>query len=49
MTIIRARVRSYLYNSYVDVNDRKRIASALRLDQKDNKIASNRLPHKYRK
>lgn len=49
MTIIRARVRSYLYNNYVDVNDRKRIASALKLDQGDNKISSNMLPNKYRR
>ena len=41
MTIIRARVRSYLYNNYVETNDRKRIAAALKLDQSDNKIASN--------
>ena len=49
MTIIRARVRSYLYNNYVEVNDRKRIAAALKLDQKDNQISSNMLPNKYRK
>lgn len=49
MTIIRARVRSYLYNNYVEVSDRNRIASALRLDPKDSSIASNRLPDKYRK
>ena len=49
MTIIRARVRSYLYNNYVEVNDRKRIAAALRLDQKDNQISSNMLQNKYRK
>lgn len=49
MTIIRARVRSYLYNNYVEVSDRNRIASALRLDPKDSSIASNHLPDKYRK
>ena len=49
MTIIRARVRSYLYNNYVEVNDRKRIATALKLDQRDNQISSNMLSNKYRK
>ena len=49
MTIIRARVRSYLYNNYVEVNDRKRIAAALKLDQKDNQVTSNMLQNKYRK
>ena len=41
MTIIRARVRSYLYNNYVEINDRKRIASALRFDEGNAKIGSN--------
>ena len=49
MTIIRARVRSYLYNNYVDINDRKRIAAALKLDPSDKQIATNRLPNKYRR
>ena len=38
MTIIRARVRSYLYNNYVEINDRKRIASALKLDEGNSRI-----------
>lgn len=41
MTIIRARVRSYLYNNYVEVNDRKRIASALKLDEGNSRIGNN--------
>lgn len=41
MTIIRARVRSYLYNNYVDVNDRKKIASALQLNEGNARISSN--------
>ncbi len=50
MTIIRARVRSYLYNNFVEINDRKRIASALKLDQNDNQIASNNKQiNKYRR
>ena len=49
MTIIRARVRSYLYNNYVEINDRKRIAAALKLDQGDNQISTNRQINKYRR
>lgn len=49
MTIIRARVRSYLYNNYVEVSDRNRIAAALRLNPKDSQIASNRPLKQYRK
>lgn len=49
MTIIRARVRSYLYNNYVEVNDRKRIAAALKFDQRDNQISSNLLSSRYKK
>ena len=41
MTIIRARVRSYLYNNYVEINDRKRIASALKLDEGNSRIGNN--------
>lgn len=44
MTIIRARVRSYLYNNYVEVNDRKRIASALKLDEGNSRIGNNTIP-----
>ena len=49
MTIIRARVRSYLYNNYVEINDRKRIASALRFDEGNVKIGSNVIPKLGRK
>lgn len=49
MTIIRARVRSYLYNNYVEVNDRKRIAAALNFDQRDNNVASNMLQNRVKK
>lgn len=41
MTIIQARVRSYLYNNYVDVSDRQRIAKALYLDENNTRIANN--------
>ena len=49
MTIIRARVRSYLYNNYVEINDRKRIANALRFDEGNAKIGSNVIPKLGRK
>jgi ribosomal protein S7 len=49
MTIIRARVRSYLYNNYVEINDRKRIASALRLDEGNARIGNNTLVNTRRK
>lgn len=49
MTIIRARVRSYLYNNYVEINDRKRIASALRLDEGNARIGNNTIPQKGRR
>ena len=49
MTIIRARVRSYLYNNYVEVSDRQRIAKALRLDTGDSKISANIPPGKHRR
>lgn len=49
MTIIRARVRSYLYNNYVDINDRKRIASALKLDEGKARIGNNTIPQNGRR
>ena len=49
MTIIRARVRSYLYNNYVEINDRKRIARALRLDEGNARIGNNTIPQKGRR
>ena len=41
MSIIRARVRSYLYNNYVPYNDRQRIINTVNLDPKDGKMTSN--------
>jgi len=41
MTIICARVRSYLYNNYVEYKDRERIAKVLRLDSSNNRITHN--------
>lgn len=49
MTIIRARVRSYLYNNYVEINDRKRIASALRFDEGNVRIVNNTVPKQGRR
>ena len=49
MIIIRARVRSYLYNNYVEINDRKRIASALRFDEGNARIGSNIVQNPRRK
>ena len=51
MSIIRARVRSYLYNNHVDFNDRQKIISTVNLDPKDSKISSNvnKLIRRYNK
>ena len=50
MSIIRARVRSYLYNNHVNYSDRQRIIDTLNLDPRDHQITSNRiLPQNRRK
>lgn len=50
MSIIRARVRSYLYNNYVPYNDRQKIINTVNLNPRDNGIISNKtLSGKYRK
>ena len=49
MSIIRARVRSYLYNNYVPFNDRQKIINTVNLSPKDNGIMANKLQNKYRK
>ncbi len=51
MSIIRARVRSYLYNNHVSYSDRQKIINTVNLDPRDSKIASNvnKLASKYRK
>lgn len=43
MSIIRARVRSYLYHNHVPYNDRQKIINSFKLDPRDSKITSNRL------
>ena len=42
MSIIRARVRSYLYNNYVNTQDRQKIIAAVSLNPHDSKIMANR-------
>ena len=49
MSIIRARVRSYLYNNYVVISDRQKIIDTVNLNPKDNHISANKLSNKYRK
>jgi len=49
MSIIRARVRSYLYNNHVTYNDRQRIISTVNLDPRDSSIAANKQASRYRK
>lgn len=49
MSIIRARVRSYLYNNYVAFNDRQKIINTVNLNPRDNGIMSNKLRNKYRR
>ena len=49
MSIIRARVRSYLYNNHVPINDRQRIINTVNLNPKDKKITANKLSNKYKK
>ena len=48
MSIIRARVRSYLYNNYVPYNDRQRIINTVNLSPRDSGIAANRLQNRYK-
>ena len=41
MSIIRARVRSFLYNNHVPINERQKIINTVNLDPRDSKITSN--------
>lgn len=41
MSIIRARVRSYLYNNHVKYDDRQKIINTMNLNPRDSKISSN--------
>ena len=49
MSIIRARVRSFLYNNHVPINERQKIINTVNLSPRDNGIMSNKLPNKYRR
>jgi len=49
MSIIRARVRSFLYNNHVPITDRQKIINTVNLSQRDSQIMANRLPNKYRR
>ena len=50
MSIIRARVRSYLYNNHVAINDRQKIINTVNLNPRDNGIIANKLQSsRYRK
>lgn len=42
MSIIRARVRSYLYNNHVNYSDRQRIINTVNLNPRDSHITANR-------
>ncbi len=46
MSIIRARVRSYLYNNHVSVSDRQRIINTVNLNPRDSHIIANRFSKK---
>ena len=50
MSIIRARVRSFLYNNYVPINERQKIINTVNLSTKDNGIMANKTQsNRYRK
>lgn len=42
MSIIRARVRSYLYNNYVKISDRQKIIDTVNLNPRDRHIVANK-------
>lgn len=49
MSIIRARVRSYLYNNHVNYSDRQKIINTVNLNPKDRQITANRFRKNYNK
>ena len=49
MSIIRARVRSFLYNNHVPINERQKIINTVNLNPRDNGIMANKLPNSRRK
>ena len=49
MSIIRARVRSYLYNNHVTFSDRQKIIQAVSLNPRDSQITTNRRAIRFKK
>jgi hypothetical protein len=49
MSIIRARVRSYLYHNYVPINERQKIIKTVNLDPRDSEISANRLSNRLKR
>ena len=49
MSIIRARVRSYLYNNHVTFSDRQKIIQAVSLNPRDSQITTNRRSIRFKK
>lgn len=50
MSIIRARVRSFLYNNYVPIKERQKIINTVNLNPGDNSIMANKFQsNRYRK
>lgn len=46
MSIIRARVRSYLYNNHVSISERQKIINTVNLNPRDSHIIANKLSRK---
>ena len=49
MSIIRARVRSYLYNNHISFSDRQKIINSVNLNPRDSLITANRQNKRSRK
>ena len=49
MSIIRARVRSYLYNNHVSFSDRQKIIQTVNLNPKDSQITANWHSNRFKK
>ena len=49
MSIIRARVRSYLYNNHITYSDRQKIIQTLNLNPRESQVVVNRLTKRLKK
>ena len=49
MSIIRARVRSYLYNNHVSYSDRQKIINAVNLNPRDSQLTANKPIQKFKR